>query len=182
MLSEQKDYPTLLGAVRRLLDRGTAVRLDIIGYGPLHEELLDKIESLGLSGYVRLVGYLPKPAIAEHLRRAHVFVHASAYETFCVAAAEALASGLPVVSTRVGGPDDYVTPQNGSLVPPGDRGAMAEAIGAVLERLETFNPADIAADAQQRFSADSVGRRLSDVYASVISRRGSRRVSPAQAR
>jgi glycosyltransferase involved in cell wall biosynthesis len=182
LLSEQKDYPTLLTAVRRLLDRGIEVQLDIIGYGSLREELLEIIASLGLSGNVRLLGYLPKPAIADRLRHAHVFVHAGAYEAFCVVAAEALASGLPVVSTRVGGPDDYLTPQTGRLVPPGDPDSMADAIVAVLARLETFDPAAIAAYARERFSTEAVGRRLADVYVSVHRRDRSPRVTAARAR
>jgi glycosyltransferase involved in cell wall biosynthesis len=174
LLSPQKDYPTMLQAMRQLVDAEFPVQLKIIGYGDYETQLAELIADAGLDEHVELVGYLPKTDIAERLRESHVFVHSSRFETFCAAAAEALASGLPVVSTRCGGPEDYVTPETGRIVEVGDADALASAIRTVIEQLDTFDPDRIAAHARGRFAADVVGRRLHGVYMSVASRRGQR--------
>jgi len=166
LLSSNKDYPTMLRAVRELVDAGLPVSLEIIGYGDCHAQLAGLIDETRLQDHVRLVGYLPKAEIAERLRRSHVFVHSSQFETFCAGAAEALASGLPVVSTRCGGPERYLTPETGRLVPVGDAHALAAGIRDVIERLDSFDPDRIAALARSRFAADVVGEHLHDVYAS----------------
>ena len=167
LLSPQKDYPTMLEAVRQLIDAGLQVRLRIIGYGDCHDELARLVERAGLHNHVELVGYLAKTEIAARLRQSHVFVHSSRFETFCVAAAEALATGIPVVSTRCGGPDEYVTPETGRIVAVGDAHALAAAIRAVIEQLDSFDPIRIAAHARRRFTAEVVGERLHRIYMSV---------------
>jgi glycosyltransferase involved in cell wall biosynthesis len=167
LISAQKDYPTMLRAVRRLVDADLPVRLQIIGYGEGQKELERLIETTALRDHVELAGYLTKAQIAERLRRSHVFVHSSRFETFCAAAAEALASGLPVVSTRCGGPEEYVTGETGRIVPVGDDVALAAALRLVIDQLETFDPSRIAADARSRFAPRVVGARLHDVYATL---------------
>lgn len=165
LLAPEKGYTTMLYAIRRLVDEHLAVRLEIIGYGVLADELKRRISDLDLEEHVRLSGYLPQLEIAERLRRAHLFVHASEYETFGVVIAEALASGLPVVCTRCGGPEDYIDASNGGLVPVNDPVALAAEIRGALARLDSFDRTKVAAAARRRFSADVVGRQLSEIYA-----------------
>jgi len=164
LFSAEKSYPTMLRALRLLVDEGVAVRLQIAGYGPAKVELEALIDLLGLTEHVELLGYVPKPELARRLRRADVFVHASEYETFGAAVAEALASGLPVVCTRCGGPEDFVTEDVGVLVEPRNPGALAAAIRDVLGRLEMFDPEQIAGRARRRFSAEVVGAQLHEIY------------------
>jgi glycosyltransferase involved in cell wall biosynthesis len=166
LLSAQKDYPTMLQAVRLLLDGDLPVRLEIIGYGDCRPRLTQAIEETRLRDHAELVGYLPKAEVAEYLRRSHVFIHSSRFETFCAAAAEALASGIPVVSTRCGGPEDYVTHDTGRLVAVGDPEALAAGVRAVIDQLDSFKPDRIAAHARARFAPEVVGRQLHDLYAS----------------
>ena len=166
LLSPQKDYPTMLRAVRELVDAGLPVRLEIIGYGDCDAQLGRLIEESRLQNHVQLAGYLAKAEVAERLRRSHVFVHSSRFETFCAGAAEALASGLPVVSTRCGGPEDYLTAEVGRLVPVGDPLALAAGIRDVIQRLDGFKPDRIADHARALFAPQVVGRQLHDLYAS----------------
>ena len=65
---------------------------------------------------------------------------------------EALACGTPVVSTRSGGPEDYVTPEVGRLVPVGDVEALADALGRVLRERASFSPERLRRFALDRFS------------------------------
>ena len=164
LLSPEKCYPTLLHAVRHLLDDGVPIQLEIVGYGGDEQLIATMIRSMGLVDHVLLSGYLPKDVLAERLRQAHVFVHASAFETFGASVAEALASGLPVVSTRCGGPEDYVAPEDGCLVQVQDHLALAAGIRTTVARLDDLDARRIAARARARFSRETVGRELQSVY------------------
>ncbi len=142
-LTEQKDYPTLLGAVASLAARRD-VRLVIVGDGPLRSNLERLSEQLGVSSIVDFAGYTenPYPCMA----RANVFVLSSRSEGFGNVLAEALALGVPIVSTDCPyGPGEILERgRYGVLVPPGDPLALAEAIDQLLDdtsRARTFSDA-----------------------------------------
>ncbi|WP_338769413.1 TIGR03088 family PEP-CTERM/XrtA system glycosyltransferase [Massilia sp. METH4] len=124
-----KDHATLIDAfalLRRQLPQ-MPLRLAIVGDGPLLEAMREKVAALGLLDAVWLPG--ARTDIAQILRSLHVFAMSSIAEGTPGSALEAMASGLPVVGTRVGGipevVDDGVT---GTLVPPSEPVAMAAAL------------------------------------------------------
>lgn len=124
-----KDHATLLHAFALLREQrpGLPLRLAIVGDGPLLDSIRAKATALGLQDAVWLPG--ARTDVAQILRCLNVFVMSSIAEGTPGSALEAMASGLPVVGTRVGGipevVDDGVT---GILVPPADPGAMAAAL------------------------------------------------------
>ena len=88
----------------------------------------------GLDDYVSLVGELGQTELEQQYGRADVFVLATRFETYCMAAAEALAHGLPVVGTTTGAIPALVQHEvpAGLVVPPGDEAALADALGRLL--------------------------------------------------
>jgi glycosyltransferase involved in cell wall biosynthesis len=90
------------------------------------------IRTLGLAGQVELTGELDPATVGECFERADVFVLATLMETYGMAVSEALARGLPVVSTMTGAIPDLVGSGAGLLVPPGDTGALAEALTRII--------------------------------------------------
>jgi len=88
---------------------------------------------------------------------------------------EALASGKPVVVTRCGGPEDFVTDETGMLVPVDDDQALADAIGKVCGNLGKYSPARISQFAAKRFGFDAVVSQLTEVYETVATQ-GKRRL------
>jgi glycosyltransferase involved in cell wall biosynthesis len=96
-------------------------------------DLRHRIAALGLGGRVTLTGEEGEAAIGAYYERADVFVLPSFHEGYGMALAEALAHGLPIVSTRAGAIPDTVPPDAGRLVPPGDVAALAAALAAVLD-------------------------------------------------
>lgn len=111
-----------------LLERGRC-HLEIVGSGPAGPALRAQASALGLDDDVHFVGALERDALAARLRQADLFVLTPFAEAFGNAFAEAMASGLPIVGSTVGGILDIVRHrENGLLVPPGDPRAVADAV------------------------------------------------------
>jgi glycosyltransferase involved in cell wall biosynthesis len=95
-------------------------------------QLRARVSQLGLTGRVTLVGEVPQAALEHFYRSSDLFVLATRFESYCMAAAEALAHGLPVVSTHTGAMPELVGTQAGLLVPIGDRELLRAALSAAL--------------------------------------------------
>jgi glycosyltransferase involved in cell wall biosynthesis len=162
--THNKGVPFLLEALVKLSGRRRDWHLDIVGDGPARETYAGRVDALGLSGRITFHGLLTKPCVAERMRQAAFLVLPSLCETFSVVSAEAIGSGIPVLATRCGGPEEFVTPDVGSLVPAGDSEALCAGLAAMLDGLERYNPQALAAYASRRFSPEAVGRELDQVY------------------
>jgi glycosyltransferase involved in cell wall biosynthesis len=124
-----KAWPVLLACARTVLDEAPAVRFVAVGQGPLAREVEELHERLALGERFLLLGR--RPDAVRILAAADVFVLSSVQEGLPVALMEALALGLPVVATNVGGiPEAVSDGVEGVLVPPG---RPAELAAAVLE-------------------------------------------------
>jgi glycosyltransferase involved in cell wall biosynthesis len=108
--------------------------------------------------------------VAEFVRQADLFVLPSLFETFSLATAEALAAGTPVLATRCGGPEEYITDDVGMLVPPGDTSALCKGLDYMLDHLETFSSEQISSYARKRFSPQTVGDKLHRLYIDCLTR------------
>jgi glycosyltransferase involved in cell wall biosynthesis len=148
------------------------VTLDLVGGGDLRPELEAQVAGLGLVGRVRFLGPLAKEGVAELMRRADLLVLPSLHENLPVVLAEAMATGLPAVATRVGGVPELVNDgQAGTLVEPGDSAALAAAIRARLDAPRP-DPQALAARARGRFGYDALGRTWDEIYDGLLESRG----------
>ncbi|HVQ16892.1 MAG TPA: glycosyltransferase [Vicinamibacterales bacterium] len=126
-LSTVKDPFTLLEATRRVVDHQPGFRLDLVGDGPLRAEVEAAIRQLRLSDAVRVLGNVDD--VGATLRGASFFVLASTSEGISLTLLEAMATGLPVVATRVGGTPEVVSHgETGLLVPPRSPEQLAHAM------------------------------------------------------
>ena len=122
----QKDYPNLLRAAKLLIDRNVAARFVVVGQGPLEAETRSLATQLGLGDRVLFTGF--RSDAVRVMSSFDVFTLASSWEGLPVALMEALALGLPVVATNVGGVGEAMTDGvDALLVPPGDPEALADA-------------------------------------------------------
>ncbi|HSL81542.1 MAG TPA: glycosyltransferase, partial [Thermoanaerobaculia bacterium] len=122
------------------LSNAPAVTWEVVGAGSLRGELEAEVARRGLDGAVRLAGALPEDEVARRLARADLFVLPSVVapdgqmEGIPVALMEAMAAGRPVVASRLSGiPELVADGETGLLVPPGDAGAVVEAVARLLE-------------------------------------------------
>lgn len=104
-LSPVKNIDKLIGAVRRLIDGGIPAVLDVFGDGPEYAALAKMIKDQGLDDSVTLLGF--RQAWFTDGPSYDIYVNASDTEGFCIVVAEAMAVGLPVITTNVGGIRDY---------------------------------------------------------------------------
>lgn len=138
-LWERKGLRYLVEACAQLRDRGTDVRCEIVGEGPQRDELQALIDRLGAGDRVVLTGALPFPEVVERYRRASVFVlpcivtEEGDRDGIPNVILEAMASGLPVISTPVSGIPEVVRDrETGLAVPQRDAGAIAVAVEQLL--------------------------------------------------
>lgn len=122
---EQKDYPNLLRAAAEWRDGGSPVHLVAIGQGPLEEAIRRLRDDLGLADVVTLLGY--RSDATRLMAGFDVFTLASTWEGLPVALMDALALGLPIAATRVGGIAETLKADDALLVPPSDHVALANA-------------------------------------------------------
>jgi len=126
-LSKEKDHSTLLKAFKKVLEIIPTVQLKIVGDGMLKEALIKETKDLGIEGNVAFWGM--RTDIPDLLKEFDVFVQPSLTEGISLTILEAMAAGLPVVATNVGGnPEVVLEGQTGFLVPSQNPKAMAEAI------------------------------------------------------
>jgi glycosyltransferase involved in cell wall biosynthesis len=129
-LKAPKDFPTLVRAVGAL-PPAAFDELLVVGDGPDRGPLAGEVSSLGLDGRIRLLG--ERADVPALLADADVFVLSSRSEGLPVSVIEAMAAGLPVVASAVGGLHELVVDgETGLLVRPGDPEALADALGHLL--------------------------------------------------
>ncbi len=130
----EKNIGFLLKMLLHLREQRPDILLLIAGEGPAKDALQRQAEHMGLEDNLHWCGYLDRASsLVDCYRAGHAFVFASATETQGLVLLEAMASGLPVVSTAHLGSVDILTAESGAEVTPEDPAAFAERVAAVLD-------------------------------------------------
>ncbi|HVF13216.1 MAG TPA: glycosyltransferase family 4 protein [Acidimicrobiales bacterium] len=167
-LCRQKDPETLLRAHRRVVDHRPDAHLVVVGDGPLRAEVEAMVDDLRLRPHVTLLG--PRSDVAALLPGFDVFVLSSRWEGLPRVIVEAMAAGVPVVSTEVGGISEAIEDQeSGLLAPAGDAAALGDAAVRVLDdpslaaRLRRAAQVDV-----EEFDVGVMVDRLDDLYSTLL--------------
>jgi glycosyltransferase involved in cell wall biosynthesis len=170
-----KDQFTLLRATRLVVDAAAEFRLDIVGDGPAREELNALAAELRLTNHVRFLGL--RKDVRTLLPSAEFFVLCSWSEGLSISILEAMAAGLPVVATDVGGNREIVAEgRTGFLVPAKSPNALARAMlelhhnPALLRRMGQAARARI----EQEFNLNRVVARYEELYTRLLASKGIR--------
>jgi glycosyltransferase involved in cell wall biosynthesis len=166
-LHVKKGLSDLLEALGRLAGQRRDFVLDLVGAGPCREEYVSLVRRLGIADMVVFHGLQPRPAVASLMQQADFLVLPSLTENLPVAVIEAMACGLPVVATRVGGVPELVDERTGLLVEAGSPRGLCRGVAHMLDHHGDYPREDIVDRARSRYSLAAVGRTWSDVYRGV---------------
>ena len=149
------------------------LRLDLVGSGPDRPLVERWISDNEAEDVITVWGRQSRDVIADLLSNAAVFVCSSNVETFGVAVAEALASGVPVAAPDIQPMRELVGIASGRLYPARDALAMADAVTGLIQSRDRFAPAMVARDVRTRFSFEAVGTKVAAAYEQVLLSSGS---------
>ncbi|MET8279515.1 glycosyltransferase [Micromonospora sp. NPDC005174] len=182
-LVERKGFQTVVRAMALVPDADCVVvggpPEGLLETDPYARRLRALAESCGVADRVHLVGAVPREEMGRWYRSADLLVAAPWYEPFGLTPLEAMACGVPVVGTAVGGiRDTVVDGTTGDLVPARDPNALAAAIRGLLDdRIRRFRYATAARErARSRYSWQVTAERLTEVYNEVAAVRRPTRV------
>lgn len=166
-LVANKKVDLVVSALSELIKEGKYANLIIAGDGIRRPDIETQVEQLGIGNYVRILGKVDRAEICKELSGADCFVLASQSETFGVSYIEAIASGLPVIATRCGGPEDFVNEDNGLLIERDNLGELVEAMRFMYENARSYDHEKISRDISERFCAEMISNEISNSYASI---------------
>ena len=172
-LAESKGVEYLIKAMPIILQKMKGYRLTIIGDGPQRSELEHLAQLLGLQDSIDFLGSLPQPVVAEWMRKSKLFVLPSIYEGFGIVLLEALASGLPVVGTEVGGIRDIISPEVGALVPPASPESLANAILDILTNEARYSElqAHTVSYVRNKYTWEAKAQEILEIYCATLSKK-----------
>lgn len=182
LIRHVKGLDVLVRALGQLLPDFPDLHLSVAGgafyraYERDAERVRALVQTLGLQDRVRFLGEVAPDDVAALMRTSALLVVPSRRETFSLVAAEALASGTPVVATRCGGPEEIITSESGELADVDDPASLARAIRAALGR--SFDRIALRRHAVERFGTAAAADRLGQLYEHILGPRECE-VSPA---
>lgn len=163
-LDKNKRMDLLINAFHQAFKDDPMVNLFIVGDGPERKHLEHLIQNYKLSDRVHLMGQQDRLTIAEKMQECHCFVLASKSETFGVVLIEAMAMGLPIISTQSGGPDELITKDNGVLVETDNYEALTNALIDVKLKYSKFFQNEISQSVRTNYSPQYITHMLISLY------------------
>jgi len=172
-LVHEKNIDFLLEVVAAVRDRHPDLLFVMAGEGPAQPHLTRRAEQLGVAGQVHFVGNLHRlQALLDAYCGAELFLFASRTETQGLVLLEAMALGVPVVSTRQFGTRDVLQPESGARVVEEDLPQFAAAVSALLDDPEArARSAALGRDYVRQWSAEALARRMEGVYEELLEQR-----------
>jgi len=156
-----KGLDVLLKACKKIM---FPFRLHIVGNGSLVEQYKSMAVDLGISDNCIFYGAMKTREIPKFYTALNLFVLASRYETFGIVLVEAMASGLPVISTNCGGPADIITAQTGILIEVDNVEQMTDAIHKIKDHYGEYNATIIRDYIGQKFGIDAFLAKILPLY------------------
>jgi len=163
-----KNFPLLIHAFHQAFAGQSQVQLKIGGSGGDQNSLRQLINKLEMQSQIQLLGYLAREEVRNLFHESHVIVSSSQIETFGITLIEAMACGRPVIATRSGGPEDFVSEKTGLLVENNNIEALSQALKTMLNTYDQYDPKEIRYYCVERFSESAVVEQLLNRYQQII--------------
>ena len=169
-----KDWPTFFCAINKIINDFKIVDLKVILcitqiYDEYSKNYFTKeIEYYSLESYFDVRYQVTRDKIADVFKESDVFVSTSVSETFGIATAEAMFSGIPVVATDNGGINDFISDKNGIKVPLRDAEAVANSILKIKIGQIKFDKHQIRGSVMEKFGTEAFKKRMISLYHSCL--------------
>lgn len=171
LVDATKNVSGVLRALAAARAQGHALELDVVGGGPDQPHLHHLARSLLLHHCVHWHGRVPQPEVLRLMAGTGTVIINSNYETFSVVTGEALASGKPVIATRCGGPEAFITADNGLLIPVADDAALCRAMEHMARHHHRYAPETVRASVGRRYGPQAVADAFDRVYQQALQHR-----------
>ena len=167
-LIELKGIDFLINALAKLMDQGRNFQLMIVGDGPERMKLASLADQLNLSEVTTFYGFMDTHDVARMMQEADIFALTSLWENQPAVLLEAMACGLPVLASRVGGIPEIMTSDCGLLAEPGNVQSICENLELLMDNISAYPSEIISEYARMKFSPQAVGKAFSQAYQQVV--------------
>lgn len=166
----QKNITGILNVWKKISSKNPDIRLVLGGDGPIehYKSMAKKLEIPNES--IQFFGEKKPEDIAQLMNESHCLILFSNYENLPVVIVEALASGMFILSTDVGGISEHINSDRGLLIGAGDESGLEKIILDSKEILQNFEPVESRTYAIEHFNRTSVAQQFDDVYKSVLNK------------
>jgi glycosyltransferase involved in cell wall biosynthesis len=168
ILEKIKGIDVLIRAFAGFLEKFPDARLRIAGRGSLLRELTKLAEDLGIKERVKFLGYLDREGILREMREAKIFVLASRFEAFGIVLIEAMATGLPVIATRSGGPGSIVSDDAGILTDLENEEQLTLAMIKIYEHYDHYDQEKIRKQILEKYSREVVMNKYAELIDEIL--------------
>jgi glycosyltransferase involved in cell wall biosynthesis len=170
LVDEIKNISGTIKAVAEITKIYPQIRFDIVGGGHERvklEQLADELSVLNKNVFFH--GMKTNEEVYQYLHQCDFLIMNSRFETFSSICAEAMSCGRPIIATRCGGPDEFVTPLTGILVEPDKQEQLIAALKSMIENHNSYDAQQIKKYATEKFNADVIGKQFFEIYTSILS-------------
>lgn len=163
-----KNISGLIQSFSIALETNSNLHLNLIGGGPDEEKILDLIADLNLSSHISFRGRLAHHAVLSEMNFCHIYICNSNFETFGMTVAEALRCGNPVISTRCGGPEEFLNEENSILINPKNNHELSDAILKMANEYQNYDSDKLANEMELKFGKEAVKKLWVGFYNKVL--------------
>jgi glycosyltransferase involved in cell wall biosynthesis len=163
---EVKNIEGMLHAIKLLAEKRNDFEFYFVGSKPA--EYLALAEKLNLNQVVFFMDEMPYHQVATEIHKADAGVLFSFSESQSCVVLEWLCAGLPVIASEVGGVTELITNENGILVESNNTAQLAMAMNELIENKSNYHPIDISKKAIEKYSYESVGKKINEIYKALI--------------
>lgn len=163
---EVKNVSGLIKAFANIHNQIDSFRLQIIGGGSSESELEKLAKDLGIGEKVEFLGRLENSKTLEYLNKAKICISNSNFETFGMTLAESLSMAIPVISTKSGGPEEFLNEENSILIEKKNQPELEKAILEMVANYEKYDLQKVAESNRERFDSEKILNILKEVITS----------------
>ena len=161
----EKNVSLLIEAIALIVKQHPQFEITFVGGGNDLPRYKHVAEQLGLlDKHIRFTGYIANKEIPALYKQHHFYMLTSNFETFSIAAAEAIINGLPVISTRCGGPEEFIDTSNGIWIEKKTAEGIAQAIDKMIANYATYNRSEMGKAIGERYSKERIVEQLKNLY------------------